>query len=92
MQVTEDPEFQTRSEQTGLNWHKTFQEAIDAAEQDPTIWKISFSIGSERIRLIKRQLAEFDESDPEQHLGLDPYWVYEPIILPQAIANQTDLA
>jgi hypothetical protein len=46
-------EVQTRSEETGLKFHKTIREALDYAEKDKTVWKISFSSGKERVRLVK---------------------------------------
>jgi hypothetical protein len=33
---------QTRSEETGLCQHETLHAAVQAAEKDPTIWKISY--------------------------------------------------
>jgi hypothetical protein len=58
--------FQTRSESTGLGQWPTMAEALQAAKQDTTIWKISFTLpNSERIRLIR--MPELDQ------------WVYSPI-------------
>lgn len=46
--------FQVRSEETGLNNFATLDEALQAADRDRTIWKISFAAPSgERVRLIK---------------------------------------
>jgi hypothetical protein len=47
--------IQLRSEETGLHQVETLQEALSRAEKDKTIWKISFSLGEERVRLIKFQ-------------------------------------
>lgn len=58
--------FQTRSEVTGIQTFETLREAMKAAEEDSTIWKISFPIShGERVRLIR--IAETG------------YWVYEPL-------------
>lgn len=46
-------EFQTRSETNGIQNFTTMKEAYTAALIDPTIWKISFSVAGERIRLIR---------------------------------------
>jgi len=46
-------EVQTRSEVNGLKFFKTVKEAVDEANKDPTVWKISFSIGKERVRLVR---------------------------------------
>lgn len=35
-------EVQTRSEQTGLIQHPTLEDAVKRAEQDETVWKISY--------------------------------------------------
>lgn len=44
--------FQTRSEATGIQYFEHIRRALDAAEKDPTIWKISFSTpNGDRIRL-----------------------------------------
>jgi hypothetical protein len=60
--------IQTRSEETGLREHNTLQAAFLTAACDPTIWKISFDLGSERVRLVKRDIVSKE------------YWIYEPII------------
>lgn len=71
--------FQTRSEKTGLDNHPTFEQAHVAALEDVTIWKISFSIGEERVRLLR--------------FGTDtePLWKYEPILFPET-TNETSVA
>lgn len=50
--------FQTRSEETGMARFATLKEAIAYANEDPSVWKISFGVknvhgGSERIRLVR---------------------------------------
>jgi hypothetical protein len=57
-------EVQTRSEETGLGRHDTLGSAMEAARLDPTIWKISFDLGMERVRLVRDGNG----------------WVYEPIL------------
>jgi len=59
-------EIQTRSETTGMAYHKTFDAAFKAAEKDKTIWKISWGDGDNRIRMVRDRNA----------------WKYEPIELP----------
>ena len=56
--------IQTRSEETGLRQWRTLQDALTAAREDTTIWKISFEIEDDtRVRLVR---------DGEG-------WTYEPI-------------
>jgi hypothetical protein len=46
--------IQTRSETTGIQTFLTFQDALIAAQNDESIWKISFEISDgSRIRLIR---------------------------------------
>jgi hypothetical protein len=60
-------DFQTRSEETGMMYHHSFVDAMNAAKKDPTIWKISFSIQTgERIRLVKSMMSN--------------QWIYQPIL------------
>lgn len=61
---------QTRSEETGIKGHASLEDAMHAASQDETIWKISFSIyeTGERVRLVK-----------ENEGLVDSEWVYQPI-------------
>lgn len=48
-------QIQTRSETTGLAYFDSLKKAIDAADKDNTIWKISWTITetNERVRLVK---------------------------------------
>lgn len=58
-------QFQCRSEETGLSYWATFKAALKHAEEDASVWKISFSLPTgERVRLVLRSGT----------------WVYEPII------------
>jgi hypothetical protein len=71
MTMQEPFTVQTRSEVTGINFYPTFKAALEEADQDNTIWKISFSLSTgERIRLIKY------EDITEKAI-----WVYEPIVI-----------
>jgi hypothetical protein len=45
--------IQLRSEETGIINVETLQEALSRTEKDKTIWKISFSLGEERVRLVR---------------------------------------
>ena len=46
-------DVQTRSEETGLAYYPTLDDAQRAAESDPTIWKISYNEGARRVRLVR---------------------------------------
>lgn len=46
--------LQTRSEKDGLNYFATLSEALKFAEQNKSVWKISFSFEGERVRLVRR--------------------------------------
>lgn len=62
-------EVQTRNEGGEIKYFSTLTEAKQHAEEDPTVWKISFSLPTgERVRLVKRNGAEID------------FWVYEPLM------------
>lgn len=57
--------FQTRSEDNGFQYFPTLKQALENAEKDETVWKISFSTQSgERVRLI---------------LSIDGDWVFEAL-------------
>jgi hypothetical protein len=56
-------EFQTRSEVNGMGYYDSLGAAMKAAAKDSTIWKISFTVGKESVRLVKR----------------DGQWIYEPL-------------
>jgi hypothetical protein len=54
-------EVQVRSEETGTRNYPTFQEALDQAEIDISIWKISFDIETgERVRLTRNGNGFFE--------------------------------
>lgn len=47
-------EFQTRSEENGLQFFSSLKDALNTAEKDQSIWKISFSLpNGERVRLVR---------------------------------------
>ena len=48
--------IQTRSEKTGMGQFQTLQEAFDASKKDATIWKISFTLNGENVRLVRKFL------------------------------------
>ncbi len=65
-------EVQTRNVAGATPTHETIDAAFKAAEEDATIWKISWTDATtnERVRLIK---------------CLDrgrPFWMYDPIVIP----------
>ena len=64
-------EFQTRSEEHGLAFYETLHEALLAAKNDETVWKISWTVQEthERIRLVKA--LNYNEV---------LCWILEPII------------
>jgi len=56
---------QTRSEENGLNYFASFDEALQHSDDDPTVWKISIMVSpTESIRLVKQEGE----------------WIYEPIL------------
>jgi len=66
--------FQTRSENSGIVQWETLKDAMKAAEKDDSIWKISFSVGKERVRLVRQTLYT------QTRLPV-VWWVYESISL-----------
>lgn len=46
-----DKNVQTRSEEGGLNYFETFEQALEAAKKDISIWKISY----EGKRLVRQE-------------------------------------
>lgn len=70
-----DFEVQTRSEDNGCRYWPTVAEAVAHADQDLTVWKVSFNAGRERIRLVRRATS----SATVWRSG----WVYDPIVLPE---------
>ena len=56
-------EFQTRSETNGMGYYDSLEAAMKAAAKDDSIWKISFTVGKESVRLVKQ----------------DSQWIYEPL-------------
>lgn len=46
-------EYQTRSENTGVVQHPSLHDAFLHAEQDKSVWKISWTESGNRIRLVK---------------------------------------
>jgi hypothetical protein len=45
---------QTRSEDTGLEYFTTVKEAFDyAVRKNRSVWKISFDVHGERVRLVR---------------------------------------
>lgn len=53
-------EYQTRSEENGINYFDTLGDVMKAAKNDITIWKISFdSKSDERIRLVRGEDGKF---------------------------------
>lgn len=56
---------QTRSEENGLREFATIAEAMNHAKEDLSVWKVSFAVGDERVRLTRNAVGE---------------WYYEPII------------
>jgi hypothetical protein len=57
--------IQTRSEETGLREFSSAKEAFEFAANDPTVWKISFSLEGERVRLVSNG---------------DGTWIFEPLL------------
>jgi hypothetical protein len=58
-------EVQTRSEEFGCRTFATVKDAMNHADEDTTVWKISFSLANgERVRLV----------------SVDGRWFYEPVV------------
>ena len=62
-------EYQTRNVAGSLRFFETFKDAMIHAEIDESVWKVSFSIHGERIRLVRIMES-----------GLSFCWRYEPIL------------
>lgn len=50
-------EFQTRRHSGELRYFDSLAKAFDDAD-DPEVWKISFSVGKERVRLVRRNYGQ----------------------------------
>jgi hypothetical protein len=81
-------EFQTRSEDNGLQFFSTFSAALQAAEKDRSIWKLSFTLPTgERIRLTRCDVTGLS-GEP------DANWMYDPIIcqlMDDTLADEDDV-
>lgn len=74
MPESSDGEFQTRDLDGQVYFWDTLKEAMASADaDDSTVWKVSFSIGHERVRLVRDVDSLID--------GSRTSWVYEPITL-----------
>jgi hypothetical protein len=63
-------EVQVRSEETGIKTFPTVKEAMDYAEKDDTVWKVSFSISTgERVRLTR-----YDGHSPFEYEPMEIDW------------------
>jgi len=63
-------EVQTRSEDGELRFFPTIRGAMDwANEHNDTVWKVSFSVNGERVRLVRYYARSTGHC----------FWVYEPI-------------
>lgn len=58
-------EVQTRSDEGELRYFDTIAEAMAYAESEPLVWKVSFAVGDERVRLVRNGHGQF---------------VYEPLL------------
>jgi hypothetical protein len=64
-----EKEVQVSNSDVGLLFFDTIKEAMKYANAHNSAWKLNFSFGEERVRLVKHREA-YDNF---------PYWVYEPI-------------
>lgn len=67
-------EIQTRSEENGLKFHQSVREAFEHAKKDKTVWKVSFTVDGEQVRLIRSERKEGNLK------AITNYWIYEPIL------------
>lgn len=51
--------FQVRHDNGAIEHYPSMRDAYRAALKDKTIWKISFTVGNERIRLLREGGADF---------------------------------
>lgn len=57
-------EVQTRNEEGALEFFSTLKEAVDHADQNPDVWKISFGLPTEeRVRLVRNEEGKFVYED-----------------------------
>jgi hypothetical protein len=76
-----DPHVQTRSEDGGLGYFVSISAAMEEAERDHSIWKISWMdiTSGDRVRLVRNQ-----------KIGA---WVYEPMpSFAEILPKQTDFS
>lgn len=70
-------EVQLRNDD-GATWEVgSVKEAFEAANEDDTIWKISWAEGDHRIRLVRPHTLNGDGN-----INWDGGWLYEPIEIP----------
>lgn len=67
-------EIQLRSEKTGLSIVATLKEAYEKVQRDPTIWKVSFTIGNHTYRLVYDASIRKWENRPLNIISHNP-WV-----------------
>ena len=91
-------EFQTRSDETGLLFFSTLQDAYDMWKKDPTIWKISWYDGTNDYRWRPKTKQEDWSPESEERLAnmsekyknaknTEIFWVQQYIMPP----NHQDL-
>lgn len=62
---------QTRSEENGLNEFHSLVEALRHADHDRTVWKISYTSGDRRVRLIRTEHGWVDRPLMDEIAGND---------------------
>lgn len=70
--------IQTRSEENGIVMYETLEAAFAASEKDLTIWKISFTLNDERVRLVREQRSDHGTYGSGE-LYVTNYWKFEQI-------------
>ena len=70
-------EIQTRNEEGELKYFPSLRAAFAHVQTDPTVWKVSWSYHSERVRLVRTVRLVKEGSEWKY----DTSWVYEPILV-----------
>lgn len=74
-------DVQTRSEETGLRHFDNVKAAFDHAEEDETVWKVSFTPpDGVRCRFVRMMRVTGGEQKK-------PLWIFEPLLVEEIEAS-----